>query len=657
MAQITNKLVHFNNKTDFDSRIGDIRDDSIVFVKDATIIQTHQQPYYCGSGPVALKSELATVATTGSYNDLIDKPENSNNYIIDIANLSNSSESEIIDTAIGGWDNLRTAINNNIPVYATITIASIKSLCSVDIIIDDNSVILKAFIPQTISFDYELCTYIITNTSGTLSVVVTNETFYDTLGLTATAEELNYCDGVTSNIQTQLNGKLSLNGGGEITSPVDKILLPWNDSNASLYTVLGWENPSGKKVGLSMNYSSDLLQYLGFYKDTGTGPELIGQITFDTNPEIIIKSQPVAFKSDLSKYLPLTGGTITGETKWDLSNEDFTAGAHLFRDSNGNTCFSLGSSEGTNSTAGVDAVFIADHNDRLSIISGSYGTLKFDDHKLLFDNATVLTEDNYSNYITSGDNVYYIDCSSFDSSSSDASAISTALGGFQNFLDAVKAGKIICDRTNNFEEVTPNGTNIVYSITSVLADPTWIFTLTGAISGGWVILEISFDRLFTTASIKKTLIERGGISASNTSSKSFLVGVDKQSDSAKSYSNVNVYMQSGQLYATQMNATRGFYETSDARLKNFKDDIKALDVVSEIPTKYFTWKKEEIAENIDPKLHIGTSAQEIQKIYPDLVSENEEGILSVDYARLSIIAIAAIKELKAEINELKSKLN
>lgn len=103
-----------------------------------------------------------------------------------------------------------------------------------------------------------------------------------------------------------------------------------------------------------------------------------------------------------------------------------------------------------------------------------------------------------------------------------------------------------------------------------------------------------------------------------------------------------------------MNATSGFYETSDARLKNFKDDIQALDVISEIPTKYFTWKKDETDENSNPKLHIGTSAQEIQKIYPDLVTENEEGELLVDYARLSVIALAAIKELKKEIEELKS---
>ena len=66
------------------------------------------------------------------------------------------------------------------------------------------------------------------------------------------------------------------------------------------------------------------------------------------------------------------------------------------------------------------------------------------------------------------------------------------------------------------------------------------------------------------------------------------------------------------------------------------------------------WNMSKSVENVDPELHIGTSAQEIQKVYPDLVTENEEGELSVDYARLSVIALAAIKELKKEIDALKS---
>ena len=66
---------------------------------------------------------------------------------------------------------------------------------------------------------------------------------------------------------------------------------------------------------------------------------------------------------------------------------------------------------------------------------------------------------------------------------------------------------------------------------------------------------------------------------SNSTSRLYLAGGTSQSpDGVQTYSNVNVYTQNGQLYATRMNATNGFYETSDARLKNFKDDIKALDV-------------------------------------------------------------------------------
>ena len=136
-----------------------------------------------------------------------------------------------------------------------------------------------------------------------------------------------------------------------------------------------------------------------------------------------------------------------------------------------------------------------------------------------------------------------------------------------------------------------------------------------------------------------------------TSSKLFLVGALSQAASSITYSNSSVYTRSGQLYASQMNATNGFFETSDARLKTFGGDVKSLDSLSKIPTKYFTWKLDE-----NQKQHIGTSAQEVQKIYPELVSENETGELSVDYARLSIIALAAIKELKEEIEELKSKI-
>ena len=55
---------------------------------------------------------------------------------------------------------------------------------------------------------------------------------------------------------------------------------------------------------------------------------------------------------------------------------------------------------------------------------------------------------------------------------------------------------------------------------------------------------------------------------------------------------------------------------------------------------------------------IGLLAQDIQKLFPDLVkqSEGEKGILSVNYQGLIPVLINAIKEQQIQINELKKIL-
>lgn len=54
------------------------------------------------------------------------------------------------------------------------------------------------------------------------------------------------------------------------------------------------------------------------------------------------------------------------------------------------------------------------------------------------------------------------------------------------------------------------------------------------------------------------------------------------------------------------------------------------------------------------KRHFGFVAQELQQVYPDLVYENDNGYLSVNYTELIPILVQSIKELKSEIDELKS---
>lgn len=42
-------------------------------------------------------------------------------------------------------------------------------------------------------------------------------------------------------------------------------------------------------------------------------------------------------------------------------------------------------------------------------------------------------------------------------------------------------------------------------------------------------------------------------------------------------------------------------------------------------------KEERVSYNFDDKLHFGFSAQEIQKLYPHLVSEDDKGFLAINY--------------------------
>lgn len=77
----------------------------------------------------------------------------------------------------------------------------------------------------------------------------------------------------------------------------------------------------------------------------------------------------------------------------------------------------------------------------------------------------------------------------------------------------------------------------------------------------------------------------------------------------------------------------------------FNSDIRLKDVVSRNgDVIVFKWK-----DGRDSKTHVGYSAQEVQAIMPDAVSEGEDGILSVNYIE---ILVAKIAELENRIKQL-----
>jgi hypothetical protein len=95
-----------------------------------------------------------------------------------------------------------------------------------------------------------------------------------------------------------------------------------------------------------------------------------------------------------------------------------------------------------------------------------------------------------------------------------------------------------------------------------------------------------------------------------------------------------------------------FGTPSDKRLKeNIKPIESALEKAIKLQGVTFDWKKSDSELNI--KEDIGFIAQDVQKVVPELVRENENGMLSMRHQGIAPILLEAIKELKNEIEELK----
>jgi hypothetical protein len=96
-------------------------------------------------------------------------------------------------------------------------------------------------------------------------------------------------------------------------------------------------------------------------------------------------------------------------------------------------------------------------------------------------------------------------------------------------------------------------------------------------------------------------------------------------------------------------ATGDIIAYSDARVKeNIKTIDNALNKIDKLRGVEFN----KIGEDIKS---IGVIAQEIEKVIPEVVREDDKGMKSVAYGNISGLLIEAIKELKAEIDLLKSK--
>lgn len=92
----------------------------------------------------------------------------------------------------------------------------------------------------------------------------------------------------------------------------------------------------------------------------------------------------------------------------------------------------------------------------------------------------------------------------------------------------------------------------------------------------------------------------------------------------------------------------GFFKESDVRLKsNIVPLNHTLDQICNIPTVEF---------DMHDKHQIGTVAQDLENNFVEVVNTDSDGMKSVDYCMLGVVAIEGVKLLRQEIEDLKKQI-
>ncbi|MFM1876686.1 MAG: hypothetical protein RL266_2423 [Bacteroidota bacterium] len=105
--------------------------------------------------------------------------------------------------------------------------------------------------------------------------------------------------------------------------------------------------------------------------------------------------------------------------------------------------------------------------------------------------------------------------------------------------------------------------------------------------------------------------------------------------------------------------SNGIQESSDIRFKqNIRPIESALENILKINGVTYYWNTAQFPDrNFNDGREIGVIAQELEKVYPELVATDAEGYKSVQYSHLVPVLIEALKEQQAMIDRLSSTVS
>ncbi|MDD4738290.1 MAG: tail fiber domain-containing protein, partial [Candidatus Pacebacteria bacterium] len=152
--------------------------------------------------------------------------------------------------------------------------------------------------------------------------------------------------------------------------------------------------------------------------------------------------------------------------------------------------------------------------------------------------------------------------------------------------------------------------------------------------------------LITNAHVGNTTISAARLTARNIVNTNFNIDIN---------GNMAIGPNEADTFSERLNVmgnavANAYYYTSDIRLKeNISNVENSLSKILKLQGISYN-----LIGNEDKRL--GFSAQELQKIYPELVKEGSDGYLSIDGTGLIAPLVEAIKEQQREIDELKRKV-
>ena len=149
--------------------------------------------------------------------------------------------------------------------------------------------------------------------------------------------------------------------------------------------------------------------------------------------------------------------------------------------------------------------------------------------------------------------------------------------------------------------------------------------------------------------------------ATNSSDRLYLIGATSQGANPQTYSKNGVYIEDdGILMSLQgfeggaitstaaIYGANGFFDTSDARVKTNVVEIDASKADAVRLVEF---------DRTDKKHHgYGVIAQELEKVYPEMVNTDSEGFKSVNYNELAMVKIKYLEDKVARLEALVGRL-